>query len=314
MRDDYYELLGLTSAATPKEVTRAYRQLSLKFHPDKVVARGGNPDSATEAFSTIREAYDVLSDRAARRKYDTRASWMSSHPEQITRPATTCNVVTLPPTQGETINVSAWPFANGSTPSSSSSGGAVGPFFPGPAVAGKRATGNPPSRSQTAGANDRRSNTNMSRDGRPKMSRSDRSGNIDLGRRSPAGLGAVQFPDQLGQGALVFAGAGPRAQTSSGRLPRTPASRSMLSTPEVRGGTPGTVSFNPAGGHFPPPPRNLGGRSNLASPGFIGSAGGPLNFGFGDFGQKGNWSVLSMPSIPMQSLPEEGNSSLGFHL
>lgn len=88
MRDDYYELLGITSDATSKEVTRAFRKLSLKFHPDKV--RGTGAAAAEEAFTLVREAYDVLSDRNARRKYDLRASWMSSHPEQV-RPASTCD-------------------------------------------------------------------------------------------------------------------------------------------------------------------------------------------------------------------------------
>ena len=33
---DPFEILGVTHGATEKDIKRAYRQLSLKFHPDKV--------------------------------------------------------------------------------------------------------------------------------------------------------------------------------------------------------------------------------------------------------------------------------------
>lgn len=64
---EYYETLGLAKAATELEVKKAYRQLALKWHPDK------NPDKKEEAeakFKQIGEAYFVLSDAKKRTIYD----------------------------------------------------------------------------------------------------------------------------------------------------------------------------------------------------------------------------------------------------
>jgi DnaJ family protein B protein 4 len=62
---DYYEVLGVNSNASQEEIRKTYRQLSLKYHPDR------NPDpSATEKYKEINEAYEVLGDTAARQKYD----------------------------------------------------------------------------------------------------------------------------------------------------------------------------------------------------------------------------------------------------
>ena len=36
---DPFDILGVTTSATDKEIKRAYRQLSLKFHPDKARRR-----------------------------------------------------------------------------------------------------------------------------------------------------------------------------------------------------------------------------------------------------------------------------------
>lgn len=62
---DYYEVLGVARSATRDEIKRAYRQLALKYHPD----RNKDPD-ATAKFREIAEAYAVLSDDAKRREYD----------------------------------------------------------------------------------------------------------------------------------------------------------------------------------------------------------------------------------------------------
>ncbi len=63
---DYYEILGVSRAATDKEVRAAYRKLARKYHPDL------NPgDKTAEArFKEIQAAYDVLSDAEKRKQYN----------------------------------------------------------------------------------------------------------------------------------------------------------------------------------------------------------------------------------------------------
>ena len=60
---DYYGVLGVSSTASPKEITKAYRKLARSHHPD---AKGGNE----ERFKEVTAAYDVLGDDAKREEYD----------------------------------------------------------------------------------------------------------------------------------------------------------------------------------------------------------------------------------------------------
>ena len=64
--EDYYKLLGLTKDADERQIKKAYRTLSKKYHPDK------NPDddSAHAKFVEVAEAYDVLIDPEVRKVYD----------------------------------------------------------------------------------------------------------------------------------------------------------------------------------------------------------------------------------------------------
>ena len=62
---DYYQTLGVDRAASNEEITKAYRKLARKYHPD--VSK--EPD-AEERFKEVGEAYEVLKDAEKRKAYD----------------------------------------------------------------------------------------------------------------------------------------------------------------------------------------------------------------------------------------------------
>ncbi|MCL5773141.1 MAG: DnaJ domain-containing protein, partial [Firmicutes bacterium] len=63
---DYYKILGVDRNASEKDIKLAYRRLAKKYHPD--VNKGDK--SSEEKFKEINEAYDVLSDKEKRARYD----------------------------------------------------------------------------------------------------------------------------------------------------------------------------------------------------------------------------------------------------
>lgn len=61
---DYYARLGVSSAASPEEIKRAWRERAFQLHPDR------NPGDDGAAFRSVSEAYEVLSDPDRRADYD----------------------------------------------------------------------------------------------------------------------------------------------------------------------------------------------------------------------------------------------------
>ena len=66
---DYYEILGVSRDADNSTIKSAYRKLARKYHPDV-----NKTKEAEEKFKDINEAYEVLSDKSKRQRYDSLGS------------------------------------------------------------------------------------------------------------------------------------------------------------------------------------------------------------------------------------------------
>jgi molecular chaperone DnaJ len=63
---DYYDILGVSKAASPDDIKKAYRRLAMKHHPD----RNKDDETASARFKEAKEAYEVLRDEQKRAAYD----------------------------------------------------------------------------------------------------------------------------------------------------------------------------------------------------------------------------------------------------
>ncbi len=62
----YYEVLDVERKASDREISKSYRRLAVKFHPDS----NPNDELASQRFKEAAEAYDILSDSEKRARYD----------------------------------------------------------------------------------------------------------------------------------------------------------------------------------------------------------------------------------------------------
>lgn len=67
---NHYQTLGVAEDASVQEISSAFRQLSLKTHPDRAAKNGMSVEQATKVFAEVSAAFDVLKDQNKRDAYD----------------------------------------------------------------------------------------------------------------------------------------------------------------------------------------------------------------------------------------------------
>ena len=75
-----YEVLGVTRDSSKKEISKAYRKLAQKWHPD-MFRSAEDKETAEKKFMQIATAYETLRDEESRADYD----YMLDHPEEMWR-------------------------------------------------------------------------------------------------------------------------------------------------------------------------------------------------------------------------------------
>ncbi len=84
---DYYYILGIKKNATNEEIRKAYRKLSLKFHPDK----NEGDKFFEERFKDINEAYETLIDNEKKNAYDYLSSQKNEKANKATKESSSSN-------------------------------------------------------------------------------------------------------------------------------------------------------------------------------------------------------------------------------
>ena len=66
MKQDYYQILGISKSASADEIKKAYRKVAMKYHPD----RNPGDKKAEDKFKEVTEAYEVLKNEQKKAAYD----------------------------------------------------------------------------------------------------------------------------------------------------------------------------------------------------------------------------------------------------
>jgi curved DNA-binding protein CbpA len=72
---NHYKVLEISNTASQAEIKRSFRNLALKYHPD----RNNNSEESKQKFMQIVEAYEVLSDQQSRKNYDNNIYYYGSY-------------------------------------------------------------------------------------------------------------------------------------------------------------------------------------------------------------------------------------------
>lgn len=69
MNKTYYDILGVGTEATDKDIKQAYRKIARDLHPDKT-RKGEDRQQKEKLFADVSEAYNILKDKNKREEYD----------------------------------------------------------------------------------------------------------------------------------------------------------------------------------------------------------------------------------------------------